>query len=183
MQTFFEWVEFAAAGVRLHLVEQRYARATSGEITLDLGGPFRLVPVSEPDRQRCLLIFGQLFDCMLDLGEVHIPMLPAGFPVPPSFGTRFRSRQPSGGLVMGGGRRGVGDGGTRLAFSFHSVRFSRPFWGLRYLFLGPGLGFLDLGPRLGDADAELRQVEIHFGGHFRLLTTIAAGDLSFDFRH
>jgi hypothetical protein len=43
-----------------------------GEVAFDLDVPCRLVSLGQPRRQRCLLIFGQLFDRALDFGEFHL---------------------------------------------------------------------------------------------------------------
>jgi hypothetical protein len=68
---FLERPELAGTGIRLHLRNERIASATGREITFHLRVPFRLIPLGEPVCQHRSLLFGQLFDRTLDIGEVH----------------------------------------------------------------------------------------------------------------
>jgi hypothetical protein len=69
-------MKLAGARICLHLLKESHARATRGEIALNLGIPFRLVPLGKPSYERRLLVLRQLFDGALDFCEIHEPILP-----------------------------------------------------------------------------------------------------------
>ena len=58
-----------------HFLDEREPRAAREEVAFNLGFPFRLVALDDPGRQRGPLVFRQPFDRVLDLLEVHTPML------------------------------------------------------------------------------------------------------------
>jgi len=70
----------AALYLRFDAVEQIHARPAGREISLDLGIPLKAVPFGKPIEKGSLLFARQPLDRVLDIGHVHIGIIPRSGP-------------------------------------------------------------------------------------------------------
>ena len=76
VSTFAHWRRLAPAGLCFDPVENAHARAARREIALDLGVPVAAITLGKPVQKGRLLFGGQRLDCVLDLCEVHVLIVP-----------------------------------------------------------------------------------------------------------
>ncbi|MDZ4798747.1 MAG: hypothetical protein SGI92_11335 [Bryobacteraceae bacterium] len=63
--------KLAGAHIGLHLFQKCHSCAAWSEVAFDFDVPCGLIALGQPGRQRRLLVFGEMLDCLLNLGQFH----------------------------------------------------------------------------------------------------------------